>query len=126
MARCTEVVPLFEMYRGDDKSFAVSVVEKTTGDPVDLTGWAFKSTVKALNVLSEADDTNAAVQVDVAALAGAPAVAGTFTLTLDSAQTVNLVPGTYYFDVQAEINGAVTTVLAGNILVVADATRRTG
>lgn len=116
---------LFELYRGDDKSFNVSVVEDGTGDPVDITGWVFKSTMK-LNPLTSPDDTDAPLQIDIPALSGAAAVTGLFTLTLPKEQTELLTPGVYFFDLQGEVSGAVSTIVSGRVRVKADVTRRTG
>jgi hypothetical protein len=115
---------LFEFYRGDDKSFNVSVVEDTTGNSVDITGWVFKCTMK-LNT-EEATDTNAALQVDISALSGGNVSTGLFTLVLPKEQTSLLTPGLYFFDIQAEIGGAVSTIVSGRVRVNADVTRRVG
>lgn len=114
--------PLFSLYRGDDYGFAVAIKD-SAGNPVDITGWAFKSTMK-LNFMDP--DEKATVQVNVDPLSGSEAEQGRFVLVLPADQTKNLLPAMYFFDLQREYNGVITTVIRGQVRVYADITKRVG
>jgi hypothetical protein len=89
--------------------------------PVDITGWAFKSTMKLSTELS---DDEAEVKVDMDNLSGVSAEAGVVYIEYPSAQTQALLPRTYYVDLQRVLNGKVSTVFVGTVLVKADVTHR--
>lgn len=111
---------IFEMYRGDDFTLKVHITD-SNGMPVDITGWSFKSTMK---LSTELDDTEAEVQVDIAAVSGPDAEAGVLYINYPHEQTKNLIPRTYVVDLQRELNGMVTTVFVGEALIKADVTHR--
>lgn len=112
--------PLFEMYRGDDYAFRVTITD-VNEQPVDITGWEFKATMK-LNFMD--GDDKATVKVDVGPMGGTDAQVGICYLVLPHAQTENLLPAMYFFDLQRVHNGIVTTVIKGRVRVHADVTRR--
>lgn len=112
---------LFEMYRGDDHTLWIEI--KDDNDvAVDVTGWSFKSTMK---LSTELPDESAPVKVDIPPVADANASIGVITITLPKEQTKNLLATTYLFDLQAENNGAITTVFIGKVKVKGDVTWRT-
>ena len=113
---------LFEMYRGDDFTFKLQVVD-TNDEPVDISGWAFKCTMK---LSTEHDDANAPVQVNIPPRDDEEATNGFCYVSLPAEQTRNLKPALYYFDLQRESNGSVSTIFIGRVKVHADVTRRTG
>ena len=48
------------------------------------------------------------------------------SFSLTSEQTEKLIPGNYYYDIQAKkANGDIKTIVIGSVNVIADATRRT-
>ena len=114
---------LFEMYRGNDIAFNVLVKDKNTGDPLDITGWSFKTTMKR-GPTDDVDDSAAPVVVDSGELSGTDAEAGIYPLHIPSSQTRNLGPGLYYIDVQQEFGGMVSTAIYGRVRVTANITRR--
>ena len=100
--------------RGD--TFTLTITITTNGTtPVDITGRTYTSQVRRYW-----DD---------------PAVAATFTctvtngpngvlvITLSAAQTAALEDGTYYWDLQENASGIITTVMSGAFVVLPDATR---
>ena len=114
---------LFEMYRGDDHALRI-VIEDKVGEPIDITGWYFKTTLTH-NPYGD-DDEDAAVKVDVGPLNNVMATQGVVILVLPHEQTKLLLESRYYFDIQSEANGSVKTVLSGRVLVKADSTQRIG
>lgn len=120
---CNKSDVLFSIYRGDDASFFIQVLEDDEISPVDITGWAFKFTMK-LNILD--GDDKAAVQTDVLPRADADATQGIAYIPITREQTYGLLAAPYFFDIQREFGGQVTTVISGRLRVVNDVTRRVG
>lgn len=114
---------LFELYRGDDRTFQVNFEDETDQSPLPITGWVFRSTMK--KDINDVDDSNAVVMVDIPAITGADGTNGSFTLTLPKAQTNLLTPGIYWFDLEAEVEGKIYTIVVGRVRVKAEVTRRT-
>lgn len=114
---------LFEIYRGDDFTLRVVITTKDTGAAIDVTGWAFKATMK---LSTEMLDEEAPVQVDMPAVSGLDAELGVVYIELPATQTKDLIPTTYWFDLQREFSGKTLTVFAGRALVKGDVTRRVG
>lgn len=113
---------LFTMTRGDDTAFKVTIKDATTELPLDVSGWKFSATMKR-GPTDDPNDESAPVKVDVT-LEGDEAVDGVWTLLLPSSQTRNLGAGLYYFDLQRELDGLITTVIYGRVRVTPDITRR--
>lgn len=111
---------IFEMYRGDDFTLKVDITD-INGMPVDITGWAFKSTMK---LSTELADEEAEVKVDIDPVSGVDAEAGVLYIEYPSAQTKNLLPRDYFVDLQRVVNNKVTTVFVGTVDVKADVTWR--
>lgn len=114
--------PLFELYRGDDHGLQLTIKDDLD-QPVDITGWVFKASLR-LNPYT--DSGEAGVSVSTGALAGTNATNGIVEILLPHAQTENLVPGSYFFDIQREAYDTVKTVLSGRVLVKVDVTRGQG
>lgn len=112
---------LFTMYRGDDYTVKLTFTDEAT-NPIDITGWSLKSTMKLSPEMS--DDADRVVKVDLAPLTGTDASNGIAYITYPHEQTKNMVSGTYYLDVQKEHLGAVATVLKGTVVVDPDVTWR--
>jgi hypothetical protein len=115
-------MPELDFYRGDDYYINVTVAD-AEGDPIDVTGWSFKSTLK----LSYTNDDNAApIRVDLDNVSGLEAEQGKVTIPFTNEQTFNLTPGIYLIDVQAEYGNSVSTIFSGQVEVKPDVTRRVG
>ena len=108
------------MYRGDDFSFRIQVTD-VDDQPVDITGWKFKTSMKR-NFMQ--DDSHATVKVDFSPASGPEAENGYIYIRLPSEQTRNLGPGLYFFDLQREYQNTVSTVIAGRVRVQPDVTWR--
>lgn len=110
---------LFEMFRGDDHALRLQIADEA-GQPVDITGWSFRSSMK---LSTEEPDSAAVVSVTVPPVSGPDATQGIAYISLPSAQTKNLkAPAVYVFDVQREYNGKVSTVFAGRVKIKPDVT----
>ena len=113
--------PLFEMFRGDDYALNLTITDDAD-TPIDVTGWRFWATLK---LSSEMPDEEAPVKVDLSAQDGTGATQGLVNILLPHDQTANLMPTRYMFDVQAEHEGMITTVVSGTVQVKGDVTWRT-
>lgn len=110
---------LFEMFRGDDYRLKLEITDDA-GNAVDISGWTFKATMK---LQTEMADSAADVQVIEGPVSGADAVAGIVRILLPRAQTVNLRPVDYFFDVQRNDGTYVVTLFTGRVRVKPDVTR---
>lgn len=110
------------LYRGDTRTFRVTITDKETGLPVDISGHLLFFTLKA----DVADaDVDAALQVSTTLPSDANSVAGIGYLTVPSTSADDVAPGRYYCDIQWVQPGSppiVTTILAGRARVLADIT----
>lgn len=111
---------LMDFFRGDDHVLEVTFADDT-GVPVNITGWAFKSTLKNNLFL---DDEDSPVTVDIPPVSGLLAEQGILHIPYSHVDTEQLLPGTYFVDVQRELEGTVLTVVTGTAVVTGDATRR--
>jgi hypothetical protein len=118
MAKCNPA--LFEITRGDDFLFTLNF--KDDDDiAVDITGAEYKCTMKkAITVL----DVDASLSLDIPAVSGFEAEAGLLYVELPRAQTENLEPGLYFFDVQQKKDDKVLTIVNDRVKVKADVTQR--
>lgn len=114
---------LFNFTRGDDITFKVDIKDDQ-GNPVDITNWLFRSTMK--RNINHPDDHANTIRFDSVELSGTDAVAGCVWITFDKTNTASMRPGSYVFDLQSETDGKVTTVLAGLVRVYSDVTQRNG
>ena len=112
-----------EMYRGDDFVFLFTFYEEDEVTPIDITDWNFKLTIK---IHPELPDEEAAIKVDLRAIDTAFPALGTLHVPLASEETEKLLPITYYYDLQKEFDGIISTVLVGRLRVLSDVTRRVG
>lgn len=108
------------MIRGDTRTITATFVD-SSGDPIDLTGGTVFFTASSNN--SPTDDTAAIVEKNVTSFASP--TSGVATITLNSDDTNDVTPGTYYYDLQFVSSGGVVTSLAQDKLIIkADITRR--
>jgi hypothetical protein len=80
---------------GDSKTITVSIRDAITNAVVDITGDKFYFTAKDFN---GQDDSEAAVQVSSVAPSGANSEAGVAVITIPASATVNITPGSYFYD----------------------------
>jgi hypothetical protein len=111
---------LFDITRGDDFVFSLTFKD-AEGAEEGVSGSEFMCTMK--KSLADAD-ADAPVSVDMGPVSGVDADAGLVYVELPRAQTVNLVPGYYYFDVQQKKDTKILTIVNGRVKVLADVTQR--
>ena len=100
--------------RGD--TMTVNVTMTTNGTtPINIAGRVYTSMVRA-----NYDDPTAAASFVCTIVSGA---AGTLQLVMSAASTALLEPYNYYWDLQENASGIITTVLAGAFVVLPDVTR---
>lgn len=100
--------------RGD--TLTVNVTMTTNGTtPINITGRTYTSMVRA-----NYDDPTAAATFTCTIVSGA---AGTLQLVMSAASTAVLEPYNYYWDLQENASGVISTVLAGAFVVLPDVTR---
>lgn len=116
--------------RGDDENYDLTVA--INGVAIDLTNAMLWFTVKkdsserdlrALIQKTVGDGIELAYQ-GVATPSGADTT-GQATIRIDPEDTEKLKPGTYIYDVQMKLAGAVTTLVSGGFEITADVTRNT-
>ena len=110
------------LYRGDTRTFKVTITDQATGLPVDISGHSLFFTLKT----DSADlDDDAVLQVSALMPSNAESVAGVGYLTVASTDSDGVTPGRYYYDIQWVQPGSppiVTTIQAGRVRVLADIT----
>lgn len=124
----SEVIQLKPFYRGDDFVLEVSLKNKTTQDPVDITGWVITSTMKLSSELPDNpqfdhNENRQVLQVTKKVPDNADAKKGTAKLLFPHDETAQLIPTTYLLDIQAEVSDSVTTLVKAKIKVLSDVTR---
>ena len=110
--------------RGDNYTLTVTVTN-TSGTAFDLTGYkAFFTAVANLDVTTiTVLDSSASIQQTISSIP--TPTAGIIVFNFSPTDT-NILPGTYFYDVQIEsVAGAVTTILQPDQLIITpDVTRR--
>ena len=104
--------PLY-IHQGADFSAAFTY-QDPDGAAINITGYQFTMTMVERKAGGDAAATWTSVDGDFAITSAA---SGTFTLTVPAAETVELVPGTYFYDLNATSSGAVTALAQGPIIV---------
>ena len=106
------------LVRGDD--WVIKLTITSEGVPLDVTGYQYWLTLKA----DYEDADPGAIQTTVTVAASAEATGGIVYIRAPRADTVNVAPRNYYYDIQ-QLDGAdtVQTILIGKVLVVKDITR---
>lgn len=120
--------PIKNVIRGDTLALLLQI-----SPAKDISGWAVFLTVNPGS--SPADDTAAIISQTFTVTSGQSftdqngnvysATNGQFLFTVPNATTQNLVPGAYFYDMQAkDLFGNINSVPQGTFTVVADITRR--
>ncbi len=100
--------------RGD--TLTVNVTMTTNGTtPINITGRTYTSMVR-----ENYDDPTAAASFTCSIVSGA---AGTLQLVMTAASTAVLNAQNYYWDLQENASGTISTVLAGAFVVIPEVTR---
>lgn len=107
---------VFKMFRGDDKIYELTVIDKQTGNPVDITDCIIKMTWK-----ENIEDITYFLQKTATPT---DPMNGKAEFTIDSADTSSLKERTeFYFDVQiTKTTGKVETLIKGSFVVEMDVT----
>jgi hypothetical protein len=110
--------------RGDTVVFSITVTDRTTGGPIDLTGYSIWCTAK-----SSLSDPDSAAVFQLTRSSGDIEVTGAennvIRVTIPAAATVGFTGNrVLFYDVQIRSpSGRVTTVVDGKMFVVQDVTR---
>lgn len=106
--------------RGDSRTISVPYLN-SAGVALDLTGATVFFTVNAAD--SPADDTAAVISKTITSISN-PSL-GIATISLTNADTQNITPAEYYYDVQVkDAAGNVTSSKRDKFIVTGDVTRR--
>jgi len=101
------------IYQGDDWGATVNVKNGT--GPADITGFTAKAQIR-----QDVADNDPDVNVEITTVVSSPTV----ELTIPAAATVDLICGSYVWDLQlTSPAGQITTILAGNVSVTQEVTR---
>lgn len=108
--------------RGDSRNITVTFLQSDGVTPIDLTGGTVFFTVNATQ--NPTDDTSAAIAKKVTSFTSP--TSGVATISLTNADTQNIAPGTYYYDVQLkDASGNFVSSKQDQFIVIADTTRST-
>jgi hypothetical protein len=104
-----------ELYQGDTYALSITLTDKDSGVPVDLTGSTAAAQIRATAAAPE-------VLADFVATVDGPS--GTIHLDLPAADSAAVPPGPHVWDVETtDTTGRVRTWLAGAAVVTAEVTR---
>lgn len=109
-----------KLTRGDSRTINVPYLS-SSGTALDLTGATVFFTVNATD--SPTDDTAAVISKTITSISN-PTL-GIATISLTNADTQNITPGEYYYDVQVkDAAGNVTSSKRDKFIIISDVTRR--
>jgi hypothetical protein len=113
------------MFRGDSRTWVVNFKDKSTGNPIDITGYTLFFTVKDKNrYLTDASDSSAIISKNVTTHVDSSS--GISQIVITSSDTTSITPKAYIYDIQLKDSyDRVFTIDSGNFLIDADVTRRT-
>lgn len=100
--------------RGDTETVSVTITTDGT-NAVDITGRTYSSQIRVT------PDTNVISATATCSVADGPA--GKMSAVFSATSTGALEPGFYYWDLQENNSGVITTILSGTVQVNADITR---
>lgn len=99
----SEVLGDIEMSRGDSYPLTMTIKSRSTGLPIDLTGYSFLMTVSSDK--DPVDDTNEVFQVAGVVDADQVANPGKVSFTPTTSDTAT--PGKFYYDIQWTVGATV-------------------
>ena len=100
--------------RGDTETLVVTVTSDGT-TAINITGRTYRAQIR-----SSQDSTTIKASFTCTVTNGA---AGQVTCTLSATDSAQLGAGLYFWDLEENASGVVSTILAGNVTVLADVTR---
>lgn len=100
--------------RGDTETIVVTMTEDD-GTAIDVTGRTYSSQMRT------SPDSNIVSSTAVCSVTDGPA--GEVTAVFPATETEDLSPGYYYWDLQENASGVITTVVSGTVHVLPDVTR---
>ena len=100
--------------RGDTETLIVTITTDGS-NAVDITGRTYLSQIR-----TQQDSTTIKASFTCTVTSGA---AGQVTCVLSATSSATLSAGLYFWDLQENASGVISTILAGNITVLADVTR---
>lgn len=101
--------------RGDTESIVVTLTEEDETTPIVITGRTYSSQFRQTQ-----DSVTIAATLTCSVTDGAN---GELTCVLSASDSAELSPGLYYWDLQENASGTISTLLAGTVEVLADVTR---
>jgi hypothetical protein len=105
--------PLY-IHQGADFSAAFTY-QDPSGAAIDITSYEFVMTMVERKAGGDAAATWTSADSDFAITS---AVSGTFTLTVPASETAELIPGTYFYDLNALVPGGAINALAQGPIIV--------
>lgn len=100
--------------RGDTETLVVTIT--TDGStPVNITGRTYKAQIR-----TQQDATTIKASFTCVVTGGS---SGQVTCTLSAADSATLSAGLYFWDLEENASGVISTILSGNVTVLADVTR---
>lgn len=100
--------------RGDTETLVMSIMAGES-TPVDITGRTYRAQIR-----SQQDSTTIKASFTCVVTSGA---SGQVTCTLAAVDSASLSPGLYFWDFEENATGVVSTIISGNVTVLADVTR---
>lgn len=100
--------------RGDTETLVVTITADGS-TPIDITGRTYRAQVR-----SQQDSTTIKGSFVCVVTAGA---SGQVTCTLPATVSSSLSAGLYFWDLEENASGVISTILSGNVTVLADVTR---
>ena len=100
--------------RGDTETLVVTITSDGS-TPVDITGRTYRAQIR-----STQDSTTIKASFTCTVTGGA---SGQVTCVLSATSSAALSAGLYFWDLEENASGVISTILAGNVTVLADVTR---
>ena len=101
--------------RGDTETLVVTITSDEAGTPVNITGRTYRAQIR---LTPDSNTVKASFTCTVTSGAN-----GQVTCVLAAADSAALPVGLGYWDLEETASGVVSTILAGNVTVLADVTR---
>ena len=112
-----------ELFRGNTFSKKISLTDKKTSTPIDISGWTFYFTIKKVRDMKNLTDDKAILKKTINVENGAD---GIVIFPLIPSETSLISPTNYKYDITyKKTNGVVTTLIYGNFTVLPSVTRST-
>jgi hypothetical protein len=100
--------------RGDTETI-VATIQDSNGTAINITGRTYRAQIR-----STQDSTTIKASFTCTVTSGA---SGQVTCVLAAADSATLTAGNYFWDLEENASGVISTILAGNVTVLADVTR---